>query len=214
MWCEAGGRLPAFAATRIARAASARSRRILDGGGCRPSQGRAFGKRRPLIVDLSIPKMLRPYFLSALSSSPSSPAPATSSWPPLSMTRTSASAWSRPYRHSLTTWLGIPHLHSVVSRGVWLAGGQWIPVPYIDTHAAEFLLREKVFRLLQEHDLLSDERIKILRSWRRSTLASIMISTFIPPIPKPLQPFLAISSAAPSPFKDSITTRRATTPDE
>ena len=61
-----------------------------------------------------------------------------------------------------------PHLHCVVSRGVWLAGGEWIPVPYIDTHAAEILFREKVFRLLQQHDLLSDERIKILRSWRHS----------------------------------------------
>ena len=54
-----------------------------------------------------------------------------------------------------------PHLRCVVSRGVWLAGGQWVPVPYIDTHAAEILFREKVFRLLQQHDLLSDERIKI-----------------------------------------------------
>jgi hypothetical protein len=61
-----------------------------------------------------------------------------------------------------------PHLHCVVSRGVFCADGQWIPVPYVDTHAAEILFREKVFRLLQEHHLLSDERIKILRSWRRS----------------------------------------------
>ncbi len=61
-----------------------------------------------------------------------------------------------------------PHLHSIVSRGVWRDDGQWIPVPYIDTHAAEILFREKIFRLLQVHDLLSDERIKILRSWRRS----------------------------------------------
>ncbi len=61
-----------------------------------------------------------------------------------------------------------PHLHCIVSRGVWLADGQWVPVPYIDTHAAEILFREKVFRLLQEHDLLSDERINILRSWRFS----------------------------------------------
>ena len=61
-----------------------------------------------------------------------------------------------------------PHLHCFVSRGVWRADGQWIPVPYIDTHAAEILFREKVFRLLQQHDLLSDERIKILRSWHRS----------------------------------------------
>ena len=61
-----------------------------------------------------------------------------------------------------------PHLHCIVSRGVFCADGQWIPVPYIDTHAAEILFREKVFRLLQEHDLLSDECIKILRSWRWS----------------------------------------------
>ena len=61
-----------------------------------------------------------------------------------------------------------PHLHCVVSRGVWDADGQWIPVPYVDTHVAEILFREKVFRLLQEHDLLSDERIQLLRSWRRS----------------------------------------------
>jgi hypothetical protein len=61
-----------------------------------------------------------------------------------------------------------PHLHCIVSRGVWRVDGQWIPVPYIDTHAAEILFREKLFRLLQEHDLLSDERIQILRSWRRS----------------------------------------------
>ena len=61
-----------------------------------------------------------------------------------------------------------PHLHCIVSRGVFCADGQWIPVPYIDTHAAEILFREKVFRVLQEHDLLSDECIKILRSWRWS----------------------------------------------
>ncbi|TDI39035.1 MAG: hypothetical protein E2P02_19460 [Acidobacteria bacterium] len=60
-----------------------------------------------------------------------------------------------------------PHLHGVVSRD-WLADERWIPVPYVDTRAAEILFREKVFRLLQEHDLLSDERIKFLRSWRRS----------------------------------------------
>ena len=61
-----------------------------------------------------------------------------------------------------------PHLHCVVSRGVWRADRQGIPVPYIDTDAAEILFREKVFRLLQQHDLLSDERIEFLRSWRRS----------------------------------------------
>ncbi len=45
-----------------------------------------------------------------------------------------------------------PHLHCVVSRGVWHADGQWIPVPYSDTLAAEILFREKVFRLLREEE--------------------------------------------------------------
>ncbi len=44
-----------------------------------------------------------------------------------------------------------------------------------------------------------------------AVLASIMMSTSIHPIPNPLKPSLAISSAAPSPFKDSITRKRATT---
>ena len=42
-------------------------------------------------------------------------------------------------------------------------------------------------------------------------LASTMMSTSIPPIPKPSKSYLAISSAAPSLFEDSSTTRRATT---
>jgi len=44
-----------------------------------------------------------------------------------------------------------PHLHCFVSRGVWLASGQWIPVPYIDTHAAEILFREKVYVITKTH---------------------------------------------------------------
>ena len=61
-----------------------------------------------------------------------------------------------------------PHLHCLVTRGVWNQKGHWIPVPYINTHTAEILFREKVFRLLQQPGLLSDERIHLLRSWRQS----------------------------------------------
>jgi hypothetical protein len=61
-----------------------------------------------------------------------------------------------------------PHAHCLASRGVWDAQGQWIPVPYIDTIAAEKLFRHKIIRLLKSKDLLSDERIQLLDSFRHS----------------------------------------------
>ena len=61
-----------------------------------------------------------------------------------------------------------PHAHCLASRGVWDAQGQWTPVPYIDTIAAEKLFRHKIIRLLKSKDLLSDERIELLDSFRHS----------------------------------------------
>jgi len=61
-----------------------------------------------------------------------------------------------------------PHVHCLASRGVWLANGQWIPIPYIDTNAAEKLFRHKILRLLKRKELLSDERIELLDSFRHS----------------------------------------------
>ena len=61
-----------------------------------------------------------------------------------------------------------PHLHGIVTRGAFNGHRQWLPLPYIDTHAAEILFREKVFRFLQRRGLLSDQRMDLLRSWRRS----------------------------------------------
>ena len=40
-----------------------------------------------------------------------------------------------------------PHVHALASRGGWTAGGQWIPVPYVDEAAAERLFRHKVLAL-------------------------------------------------------------------
>jgi hypothetical protein len=40
--------------------------------------------------------------------------------------------------------------------------------PYIDLQKAEELFRYRVFRLLKDKGLLSEERIQLLRSWRRS----------------------------------------------
>ena len=61
-----------------------------------------------------------------------------------------------------------PHSHCLASRGVWDKKGQWLPVPYIDTTAAEKLFAHKILRLLKSKDLLSDERLQLLLSFRNS----------------------------------------------
>jgi hypothetical protein len=61
-----------------------------------------------------------------------------------------------------------PHIHALVSRGGWNADGQWNPVPYVDPHQAELLFRHKVFKMLKQCGLLSDERIELLMSWKHT----------------------------------------------
>jgi len=61
-----------------------------------------------------------------------------------------------------------PHVHALCSRGGWTASGEWIPLPYVDEGAAEKLFRHKVLALLRRRGLLSQERIELLNSWRRS----------------------------------------------
>jgi hypothetical protein len=61
-----------------------------------------------------------------------------------------------------------PHIHALASRGGWNAQGQWVPVPFIDPHAAELLFRHKIFQLLKTQGLISDERIELLLSWRHT----------------------------------------------
>ncbi len=61
-----------------------------------------------------------------------------------------------------------PHVHALCSRGGWAASGEWIPLPYVDQRAAETLFRHKVLALLRRKGLLSQERIDLLNSWRRS----------------------------------------------
>jgi hypothetical protein len=61
-----------------------------------------------------------------------------------------------------------PHTHCLVSRGVWDAQGQWLPIPYIDTVAAEKLFAHKILHLLKSKNLLTEERIELLTSFRHS----------------------------------------------
>ena len=59
-------------------------------------------------------------------------------------------------------------MHALVTRGGWTESGEWIPVPYVAERAAEELFRHKVLGLLRRRGLVSQERIELLLSWRRS----------------------------------------------
>jgi len=79
---------------------------------------------------------------------------------------------------SFLTWH--PHIHALVSRGGWSRDGTWVPVPYVDMRAAELLFRHKILAFLKDEGLISDERIKLLLSWRNSGISvdcSVRIQT-------------------------------------
>ena len=63
-----------------------------------------------------------------------------------------------------------PHIHALATRGGWDQDGHWVPVPFIDGEAAAALFRHKVFTSLQAEGLLSEERTRLLLSWRHSGL--------------------------------------------
>ncbi len=62
-----------------------------------------------------------------------------------------------------------PHLHGLVPRGGWDQDGAWVPIPYVDTSAAERLFRAKVLAFLKAGGLLSEEREQLLLSWDHHT---------------------------------------------
>ena len=73
-----------------------------------------------------------------------------------------------------------PHLHALASRGLWDKQGQWLPVPYVDTIAAEKLFAHKILHLLKSKGLLSDERIELLSCSVRFAVAASPL-THLPP---------------------------------
>jgi len=62
-----------------------------------------------------------------------------------------------------------PHLHALVPRGGWTRTGAWVPLPFVDPGAAEPLFRHKVLSFLKDEGLLSDERAALLLSWQHHT---------------------------------------------
>ena len=73
-----------------------------------------------------------------------------------------------------------PHVHALVTRGGWDCAGQWVPVPFVDGEAAALVFRHKVFAFLQREGLLSEERTRLLLSWRHSGF-SVHTSVTVPP---------------------------------
>jgi hypothetical protein len=61
-----------------------------------------------------------------------------------------------------------PHVHAIATRGGWDAEGRFVPMPFVSTAAAEKLFRHKVISLLRDEELLTEERIELLMSWRHS----------------------------------------------
>ncbi|HQT95522.1 MAG TPA: transposase [Thermoanaerobaculaceae bacterium] len=72
-----------------------------------------------------------------------------------------------------------PHLHALVTRGGWDRVGQWAPVPFVDGEATALVFRHKVFSFLQAEGLLSEERARLLLSWRHSGF-SVHTSVTVP----------------------------------
>jgi hypothetical protein len=64
-----------------------------------------------------------------------------------------------------------PHIHAIVSRGVFLRDGSWQPIPYVDSSKAELVFRHKVLRLLRDRELITQQRIDLMLSWRNSGFA-------------------------------------------
>lgn len=77
-----------------------------------------------------------------------------------------------------------PHVHALVSRGAWDRSGRWRPVPYVDTKAAELLYRDKVLALLDQDDLISEERKELLLSWENTGFSVHNSVTVDPEDPK------------------------------
>ncbi len=62
-----------------------------------------------------------------------------------------------------------PHLHSLTSLGVFSRDGVFHPVTdAIDFTPLEELFREETFKMMLKKELITEERIELLRSWKHS----------------------------------------------
>ena len=61
-----------------------------------------------------------------------------------------------------------PHLHTITTGGSWDGEGSWKAVFGWDRPVLRELFQGEVFRFLRDRELLSTERIDLIRSWRHS----------------------------------------------
>jgi hypothetical protein len=61
-----------------------------------------------------------------------------------------------------------PHLHAILTGGAWDAEGRWRSVIGWDRPVLRELFQVEVFRFLRERELLTAERMGLIRSWRHS----------------------------------------------
>ena len=61
-----------------------------------------------------------------------------------------------------------PHLHALATAGGWDEDRAWRQLPAWDPHAIRSLFEIEVFRFLRSKDLLSRERMDMIRSWPHS----------------------------------------------
>jgi hypothetical protein len=133
----------------------------------------------------SIPKMLRPYFLYHRPLLGRLCRAACDTAREMIAAASSSGDATTPGMVAVVQTLGDdlnwhPHVHALVTRGGWDRGGQWTPVPFVDGEAAALVFRHRVFRFLQAEGLLSEERTRLLLSWRHSGF-SVHTSVTVPP---------------------------------
>jgi hypothetical protein len=58
-----------------------------------------------------------------------------------------------------------PHVHAVVSRGGWTRDDRFVPIPYVDPHAAQRLFAHKVFAFLQRNSACSSSHPGSIRGF-------------------------------------------------
>lgn len=61
-----------------------------------------------------------------------------------------------------------PHLHALVTDGVFMPTGWFVAFPKIDLYALEHLFRHRVLRLLLRERRIDESVIRTLLGWRHS----------------------------------------------
>lgn len=61
-----------------------------------------------------------------------------------------------------------PHIHCLVTDGVFDLAGSFHPLPGIDSDQATIIFREKVFAMMKENNRISDGLVENMRNWHHS----------------------------------------------